>query len=79
MVPSDMNGSQSKWAQSWPGVPEVVGCYGHDTTSLTQNILGIVYILCTYSILEYLWNILNILGIFPQYSGLVFLLFTVIW
>ena len=36
--------------------------------------LGIVYILCTYSILEYLWNILNILGILPQYSGLVFII-----
>ena len=40
--------------------------------------LGIVYILWTYSILEYFWSILNILGIFPQYSGLVSLfLFTV--
>ena len=47
-------------------------------TSLAQNILGIVYIFWTFSILEYLWNSLNIPGIFPQYSAFEYFLLSII-
>ena len=47
-------------------------------TSLTQNMMGTVYIFWTVSILEYLWNCLNIPGIFLQYSAFEYFLFTVI-
>ena len=46
-------------------------------TSLTQNMLGIAYTLNIFYFRIFL-KYLNILGIFPQYSGLVFLLFSVL-
>ena len=58
---------------------KVLEIFKYSNHSLAQNMLGIVYIFWSFSILEYLWNSLNIPGIFPQYSAFeYFLFFTVI-